>query len=147
MSKCDPVELVDRPVGEVLQEAEELVDALEPAGGVLTKQGDGAVEADSGGDHVRGAVHLGFEPVQLLPAPGVQLAQVAGQAEKTSHAEGVHLLAGCVRFASVRGVVVAQERRELRICARRTARAAPKGFGVGSGLRPCLRERLEVRRS
>ena len=113
------VEGLDGAVGQLLQMGEEPVDALDAARGVLPEHLHRAVETRSGSDPLGGRGHLGFDAMQLIPAPRVDLLRVAVHAKPPSNADGVELAAHGVRVRRLRGVLLEQEARHPRVRLRR----------------------------
>ena len=111
-----PVEIGDGPIGQLLQVGEQLVDAFDAPGRVILQHLPGAVDTRAGRDLLGGRGHLGFDAVQLIPAPGVDLLGIAVHTEPPANPDGVQLTADRVRFGGLWRVLVAQESSHGGIC-------------------------------
>ena len=126
------VEIRDGPIGQLLEMGEQPVDALDAARGVVAEHRHRAGDTGAGTDLLGGHGHLGFDAVQLVPAPGVDLLRVAGHAEPPTHADGIELAPDGVTHGGLRRVLLAHEGRHRRVgrgC-RLRALAKPAGHRV-----------------
>ncbi len=119
------VEVGDRSIGDLLEEREQVVEAVDGARGVVAEDRHRGIETGAWGDALRGDGHLGLDAVQLAPAPGVHLEGISVHAERPPNADCVELRPHRIGFRRLGRVVLAQEARESGVC-------------LGGGLRPIV---------
>ena len=107
------VQLGERGVGDILHPGPQIRPAGDPPGRIGVQRGDGVRDAATGDDQAGHPVHLGLDPLDFRPAPGVGLVQVDRRAEEVARGTGVALPAGRIALRRQRQQLGLQEDAEL----------------------------------
>ena len=128
-----PVQLGDRSFLQILHPLPERLDALDGALGICVEHGLGRFDAFAGRDLLRRRLHLRVDTVDLVPAPGVGLAQVQIAAVPGTRVADVPLLPDRVALGGTGQVVLAEEAAESAVALVRSggggAKVAPQPLG------------------